>query len=60
MAVPSRYGELELYQYAAGYYQCLLHEHPKIVMDGTGDIDAQVADVSLHVLRQLRHDCNRH
>ena len=60
IAVPSRYGELELYQFAASYYPGLLHEHPKIVMDGTGDIDAQVAEVSAHVLRQLGHDCNRH
>jgi len=59
MAVPSRYGELELYQFAARFYQGLLREHPKIVLDGAGDLDSQVAEVSAHILWQLGHKCDR-
>ena len=50
---PGRFTRLEQHQFAARVYDELQSQRPKLVLDGTADLDAQLTEVSEEVVKRL-------
>lgn len=50
---PGRFTRLEQHQFAARVYDELQSRRPKLVLDGTADLDAQLTEVSEAILKRL-------